>query len=58
MLSAEVVELADAQRSGRCVRKDVRVQIPPPAPFIFNLDLRFRKRGFLYLYTVMLVKIL
>ena len=29
---AEVVELADALRSGRSVRKDVRVQIPPSAP--------------------------
>jgi hypothetical protein len=31
---AEVVELADALRSGRSVRKDVRVQIPPSAFFI------------------------
>lgn len=29
---AEVVELADALRSGRSGRKVVRVQIPPSAP--------------------------
>ncbi len=30
-LHARVAELADAQDSGSCVRKDVRVQIPPRA---------------------------
>ena|SRR3989338_7800586 len=29
---AGVVKLADTHGSGPCVRKDVRVQIPPPAP--------------------------
>ena len=29
---ARVAELADAQDSGSCVRKDVRVQVPPRAP--------------------------
>ena len=31
-LHARVAELADAQDSGSCVRKDVRVQVPPRAP--------------------------
>ena len=31
-LLARVAELADAQDSGSCVRKDVRVQVPPRAP--------------------------
>ncbi|MBP2679549.1 MAG: hypothetical protein H6Q82_2614, partial [Deltaproteobacteria bacterium] len=30
---AGVVELADARDSKSRVRKDVRVQVPPPAPF-------------------------
>ena len=34
---AEVAESADALRSGRSVRKDVRVQIPPSAPVSFIL---------------------
>ena len=37
---AGVVELADTQRSGRCARKGVRVQIPPPAPAYFQQDKR------------------
>ena len=32
-LLARVAELADAQDSGSCVRKDVRVQVPPRAHF-------------------------
>jgi hypothetical protein len=33
---AEVVELADALRSGRSVLKDVGVQLPPSAPEAFS----------------------
>ena len=33
-LHARVAELADAQDSGSCVRKDVRVQVPPRAPLL------------------------
>lgn len=35
---ARVAELADAQDSGSCVRKDVGVQIPPRAQNIKNLN--------------------
>ena len=34
---AEVVELADALRSGRSVLKDVGVQLPPSAPEVISL---------------------
>ncbi len=32
LASAGVAELVDAHDSGSCVREDVRVQVPPPAP--------------------------
>ena len=41
--NAEVVELADALRSGRSVRKGVRVQIPPSAFFQMRSSRRLRQ---------------
>ena len=43
---AGVVELADARDSKSRVRKDVRVQVPPPAPYIIRqLRLTWFLRG-------------
>jgi hypothetical protein len=43
---AGVVELADARDSKSRVRKDVRVQVPPPAPYIIKqLRLTWSLRG-------------
>jgi hypothetical protein len=38
-LVAEVVKLVDALRSGRSIRKDVGVRIPPSAVFVIRLAL-------------------
>ena len=35
-----MVKLVDTQRSGRCVRKDMRVQVSPAAPKKFGLQAR------------------
>ena len=46
--SGRVAELADAQDSGSCVRKDVGVQVPPrPRYFVFEAKLKASELGFL-----------
>ena len=51
---AGVVELADARDSKSRVRKDVRVQVPPPAPFKnAQLHLLGHRRGGCFRSTVM-----
>ena len=39
---ARVAELADAQASGACARKGVRVQVPPRAPVFSYYQKSFR----------------
>ena len=50
-----MVELADARDSKSRVREDVRVQVPPPAPFkIAQLHLLGHRRGGCFRSTVLL----
>ena len=38
LVLARVAELADAQASGACVLRDVRVQVPPRAPLTMKVE--------------------
>lgn len=55
MSNAGVAKLADAHGSEPCVRKDLRVQIPPPAPrkkqtlSCFFVEKKSQKNGLVYM---------